>query len=84
MNIFKYRNQLINDYESYIKSFIKVNDGRIKEKIDAEFQLGALWPEPLIQLNPSFEPGQPINQLAAQGIVIPSAAGYFRPINQRG
>lgn len=84
MNIFEYRNQLINDYESYIKSFIKVKDDRIKEKIEAEFQLGALWPEPLIQLNPSFELGQQIDQLVAQGIVHPECSRIFQADKPEG
>lgn len=39
---------------------------------------GALWPEPLIQLNPSFEPGEWIDDLVASGVLHEECARIFR------
>src|SRR4030043_191034 len=58
MNIFKFRDQLIDEYRSYVTSFIKIADPRIRDFAESCFSKGALWPEPLIQLNPTFKPGK--------------------------
>lgn len=39
---------------------------------------GLLWPEPLIQLNPSFEPGDWIDELVRQGVLHPECSRIFR------
>jgi len=69
MNIFKVHNQIINDYKSYINSFLLIKDERIKTKVEKELEEGRLWPEPLIQFNPTFEKGTSIEQLAKDQIV---------------
>ena len=67
MNIFKFRDQLIDEYRSYVTSFIKIADPRIREFADGCFEKGARWPEPLIQLNPTFKPGKTIEGIAGEG-----------------
>ena len=57
MNVFVLRNQLTLDYASYIRSFINIRDDDIRRYVDRELDEGLLWPDPLLQLNPSFEPG---------------------------
>ena len=52
MNIFKFRDQLIDEYRSYVASFINIADPLIVWKVDGALYGGALWPEPLLQLNP--------------------------------
>lgn len=69
MNIFKVHDQIISDYKSYIKSFLLIQDERIKTQVDAELEEGRLWPEPLIQFNPTFEKGTSIEKLAKDNVV---------------
>ena len=57
MNVFRLRDELVRDYEDYTRSFLEVGDPRVKARVEAELDDGLLWPDPLIQLNPSFEPG---------------------------
>ena len=57
MDVFSLRNRLVEDYARYTRSFIKIADPRVKAKVDGELDDGALWPEPLLQLNPTFLPG---------------------------
>ena len=64
MDIFKFRNDLISNYSSYVQSFFQIRDQKIKRKVDEQFDKGLLWPEVLIQLNPSFEPGASADELA--------------------
>ena len=63
MNVFDLRDLLIEDYQRYIASFIHIKDSRIKEYVDRELEGGLLWPDPLIQLNPAFEPGHWVDEL---------------------
>lgn len=79
MNIFELRQRLIGDYSSYIKSFIQIRDSRIQRYVEQElFHKGILWPEPLIQLNPMFEPGHTVDALVADGVLHPACAQIFR------
>lgn len=78
MDVFALRNNLIGDYSSYIQSFINIQNERIKQFVTQELQQGAFWPDPLIQLNPNFEPGEWIDDLVTQGILHPTAQQIFR------
>ncbi|MBW6475432.1 MAG: DEAD/DEAH box helicase, partial [Anaerolineaceae bacterium] len=69
MNVFDLRNSLIEDYSSYISSFIQISDPKIKDYVDESIAGGLLWPDPLIQLNPSFEPGHKISDLCDEGLL---------------
>lgn len=79
MNIFDLRQYLINDYASYIKSFIQIRNPRIRTYVEQElFQKGVLWPDPLIQLNPLFEASATIDELVTEGILHPACQRIFR------
>ena len=78
MDVFDLRDNLIQDYDSYIRSFLNISDESIGSYVDQSLCAGSLWPEPLIQLNPSFEPGDDIDSLVDQGILDPACAQVFR------
>ncbi len=78
MNVFELRDRLIRDYASYISSFIQIRDARISQHVDRSLSDGLLWPEPLIQLNPSFEPGDSIDELVRQRILHDECRRIFR------
>ena len=69
MNIFDLRERLITDYSAYTQSFLQIRDDRIRSYVQEKLQQGLLWPETLIQLNPSFEPGARIDELADEGVL---------------
>jgi ATP-dependent helicase YprA (DUF1998 family) len=84
MDVFDFRNRLIDNYGAYINSFINVQDPRIRQYIQDSLQAGHLWPEPLIQLNPSFEPGDWIDDLVKQGALHPECFHIFRRDKDQG
>ncbi|MBP7570562.1 MAG: DEAD/DEAH box helicase [Acidobacteria bacterium] len=84
MDVFALRDALVADYESYIRSFINIRDEQIRTLLDRELSGGLLWPEPLVQLNPSFEPGEPIADLVAEGILHGECERIFRKKDERG
>ncbi len=55
MNVFETHSRIIDDYETYIRSFLNIADPAIKSLVESELAKGKLWPEPLLQFNPSFE-----------------------------
>jgi superfamily II DNA helicase RecQ len=67
MNIFSLHNSVLSDYKSYIDSFINIADERIKEKVEESVNSGKLWPAPLIQFNPNYQPGLSVKELIVQG-----------------
>ena len=78
MDVFALRNRLIGDYASYIQSFINISDERIRSHVDHELREGLLWPNPLLQLNPNFEPGPRADELVANGTLHSLCDSIFR------
>jgi ATP-dependent helicase YprA (DUF1998 family) len=78
MDVFDLRKRLVDDYASYTRSFIKIADPTILAKVDSELDAGAFWPEPLLQLNPTFQPGGTIDDLVSDGTLHPECARIFR------
>jgi ATP-dependent helicase YprA (DUF1998 family) len=87
VDVFELRNRLVGDYTAYVDSFIQIREPRIRDTVQADLTEGVLWPDPLIQLNPSFEPGDWIDDLVRDGVLHPDCAGIFRRdkgLNSRG
>lgn len=78
MDVFQLRNRLVGDYGSYVGSFIRIKDVRIEEEVGQSIDDGLLWPDPLIQLNPSFEAGDRIDDLAGEGVLHEECARIFQ------
>lgn len=78
MDVFQLRKNIIDDYASYVRSFIAIRDGRIAETVYREFDEGLLWPAPLIQINPAFATGESVDQLVQEGVLHPLCAEIFR------
>lgn len=79
MDIFDLRDEIVlHDYADYAGSFISISDSRIKEEVDTKFASGLLWPEPLLQLNPSFASGGSVDDLVQKKILAPQCSEIFR------
>jgi hypothetical protein len=78
MDVFRLQEHLVKDYGNYTRSFIKIKDSRINEFVEDKLRQGAYWPEPLVQLNPTFEPGGFVRDLVARGLLHPGCEEVFR------
>ena len=78
MDVFDLRNRLVSDYQRYTRSFIKIRDPRISEFVDGILGAEGFWPEPLLQLNPTFRPGGTIDDLVELGILHRECSSIFR------
>ena len=59
-------------------SFIKIRDKRIEKFVGDALTAGAFWPEPLLQLNPTFLPGGTIDDLVSSKFLHAECARIFR------
>ncbi len=78
MDVFDLRQRVIGEYADYVGSFVSIRDERIREHVDEEMRSGVLWPKPLVQLNPAFEPGESLQDLIAAGELHPQCLDIFR------
>ncbi len=78
MDVFGLRERVVGEYADYVRSFIRVRDPHIKKFIDGYLDAGNLWPEPLIQLNPTFESARTVDQLVADKVLHPECGRVFR------
>ena len=77
-DIFKLHSLIVDDYKSYIQSFININDPEIREVVENELSKGKLWPEPLIQFNPAFETYGEVPELVSNGDLAEQLSDVFR------
>ncbi len=78
MDVFALRDKVVTDYREYIESFVRIQDERINDFVQQNFEAGALWPDAILQLNPAYEPGPTLDELAANGTILKSTADFFR------
>ncbi|MGH8544709.1 MAG: DEAD/DEAH box helicase, partial [Gammaproteobacteria bacterium] len=78
MNVFSLRERVVAEYASFARSFISIRDTRILEHVERSVKEGLLWPEPLIQLNPSYERAETVEQLVQQGLLHEGCGRIFR------
>jgi len=78
VDVFALREALVGDYRRYAESFLTIRDPRVREHVRRELDEGLLWPDPRIQLNPSFEPGGWIDELAERGTIHDECRRIFR------
>jgi len=78
MDVFRLRDKLIDDYSAYVRSFLRIRDDRIREYVDQRLDEGLLWPDPLVQLNPSYAFGHWIDELVDAGRLHPLCRDIFR------
>jgi superfamily II DNA/RNA helicase/very-short-patch-repair endonuclease len=78
VDVFEIQRRLVEDYKSYVESFVTIRDPRIRAFVDQEYAQGKYWPEALVQLNPAFESGASIDELTESGFLHPRCSELFR------
>ena len=78
MDVFEFRDKLISDYARFSRSFTTIEAKDIKQAVDVAYEGGRFWPAPLIQLNPNFVQGGPIEDLTSNGVLDSECAKIFR------
>jgi superfamily II DNA/RNA helicase len=79
MSIFKLHESVINDYGKYIQSFFSIADERIRQFVEQVLlERRELWPDVLIQLNPSYQYAETVEELVREGKLRNLCADIFR------
>jgi len=78
MNAFTFRDQIVQSYERFSRSFVKIAATDISKVVDDEYERGRYWPEPLIQINPNYKQGSTVLELAQAGVLHPMTAEIFQ------
>lgn len=78
VDVFELRDRLVDRYRRYATSFLRISDERVDEFVDEALNEQRLWPAPQIGLNPAFEPGGTIDELADDGLLHDRCRGIFR------
>ena len=79
MNIFDFREKLIESYQSFSRSFTKIRAEDIQKRVDEEcFNNKRFWPDPLIQINPCYKVSKTVQDLASSGVLHPLCGDIFR------
>lgn len=77
MNIFDLDKALVDRYAAFARSFSTIKAPDITEQVNSIYDLGKFWPDPLITINPHFEHGSSMDQLADDGVVDPALRQIF-------
>ena len=78
MDVFDLRQQIVQDYANFARSFTRVRADDLKRQIDEIYAKDQFWPEPLLQITPYYERGASLDELAASGEVTSTTASIFR------
>jgi len=76
--IFTLHEATLADYRDFVRSFFLIADERARAFVDQALEEEAhLWPEPLVQLSPSYETGPSVDELAREGVIADETARIF-------
>ena len=79
MNIFQFRDKLIDSYKSFSRSFTKIESSDIHSKVEQECNdLKRYWPEPLLQINPCYKQNKTVAEYCQIGKLHPECDAIFR------
>lgn len=78
LNVFEFRQKLVNEYAEFTRSFTRIKADDIRAYVDVEYGSQKYWPEPLIQVNPNFQPGGTVESLCQAGQLAAKCSEIFR------
>jgi hypothetical protein len=80
-NVFEFRDQLVEEYSSFSRSFTRIAAPDIRQEVERQYDAGRYWPEPLIQINPNYQRKGTVQQLVEDGILHKACADIFQAGN---
>lgn len=78
MNIFEFRDELIESYKAFSRSFTNILSKDIQAKVNEECNdRKRYWPEPLLQINPCYQSRKTVAEYVKEGVLHPDCAKIF-------
>jgi hypothetical protein len=81
MNVFALQDRVVGEYRDYVQSFLHIEDERVQAFVQHAMESGALWPDVILALNPAYEAGPSLPELAGQGVLSPITAAFFTRVD---
>ncbi len=78
MDVFSLRDSIVGEYRKFATSFTTIHAEDIRAQVEAIYAQGRFWPDPLLQINPSYKRGANIETLIAGRALDPRTAEIFR------
>ncbi|MFB1484100.1 DEAD/DEAH box helicase [Corallococcus sp. RDP092CA] len=78
MDVFLLRDSIVGEYRKFATSFTTIHAEDIRAQVEAIYSEGRFWPDPLLQINPSYKRGLNLETLIANGALDPRTADVFR------
>jgi hypothetical protein len=78
MDAFALRDAMVEDYRRFATSFTTIFAEDVRQQVDAIYAEGRFWPEPLIQINPSYRRTTTVAALVESGLLRPACREIFR------
>jgi hypothetical protein len=79
MDVFSLRESVVGEYKKFATSFTKIHAEDIRGQVDAIYAQNRYWPEPLIQLNPSYKASKNVEELVAERVRKPVMSSPAAP-----
>ena len=82
LDVFALRDSVVDEYKRFATSFTSIHAPDIREQVGSIYAGNRYWPEPLIQINPSYKRSTDVGTLVANGVLDPGCADIFRANGQ--
>lgn len=77
MDVFALRDAVVAEYRKFATSFTTIHAEDIRQRVEAIYSEGRFWPDPLLQINPSYKRGLTVEMLISTGALDPRTAEIF-------
>jgi superfamily II DNA/RNA helicase len=77
-DVFSLRDSIVGEYRKFATSFTTIRAKDICEQVEQIYSEGRFWPDPLLQINPSYKRGLNLETLISNGVLDPQTADIFR------
>ncbi|MET9451572.1 protein kinase domain-containing protein [Streptomyces cinerochromogenes] len=84
MDVFRVHEALIRDYRSFTEGGTVIRDDRVKAYVAKDLDDKSQWPNPWLSLNPFFQGGGSVVELAQQKVLHPECARVFQARKTKG
>ena len=78
LDVFALRDSVVGEYKRFATSFTTIHARDIREQVEGIYAGDRYWPEPLIQINPSYRRSTDVGALVTNGVLDPGCADIFR------
>ncbi|MFC9162798.1 protein kinase [Streptomyces fungicidicus] len=84
MDVFGVHRALIKDYRSFTEGGTVIRDDRIADYVEKDLDAKSQWPDPWLSLNPFFQGGGTVVELAQEKVLHPECARIFQAKKTEG